>query len=283
MKYSFLKEVNSFKKQLLETSEIDPTQIQSQTDNINISSILERLIAQLQDQVSTLKNQFDRKDKVINTLLEKLEKKRHEEISPSRATTNNSYIVQTSSVIQATSVKTQHDNINMNQDSKIKNITKSQNTTQAITNTYVPPTSKENTKNKSNIENEGNTMCQKSTEQDQLKENPKSKRNSVIIIGDSMIKHTNGWEIAKKLKPECKVFVRNFPGATTQCMADYMKPSIRAKPNHFILHVGTNDLNSNRPPDEIATAIIDLASELKSEKSGISTWHHRGSQPSPKI
>ena len=49
-----------------------------------------------------------------------------------------------------------------------------------------------------------------------------------------MIKHRNGWEIAKKLKPECKVFVRTFPGATTQCMADYMKPSIQAKPNHFI-------------------------------------------------
>ena len=41
----------------------------------------------------------------------------------------------------------------MNQDSKIKNITKAQNTTQAITNTDVPPTSKENTKNKSDIEN----------------------------------------------------------------------------------------------------------------------------------
>ena len=85
-----------------------------------------------------------------------------------------------------------------------------------------------------------------------------------------MIKHTNGWEIAEKLKPECKGFVRNFPRATTQCMADYMKRSIRAKPNRFILHVGTNDLNSNRPPDEIAKAIIDLASELKSEKSGVS-------------
>ena len=113
MKYSFFKEVNSFKKQLLETSEIDPTRIQSQTDNINITSILERLIVQLQDQVSTLKNQLDRKDKVINTLLEKLEKKHHEEISPSRATTNGSSVVQTSSVIQGTSVKKQHDNINM--------------------------------------------------------------------------------------------------------------------------------------------------------------------------
>ena len=85
-----------------------------------------------------------------------------------------------------------------------------------------------------------------------------------------MNKHTNAWEIAKKLTPECKFLVRNFPRATTQCMADYLKPLIRAKPNHLILHVGTNDLNSNRPPDEIVKAIIDLASGLKSEKSGVS-------------
>ena len=146
MKYSFFKEANSFKKQLLETSEIDPTQSQSQTDNINISSILERLIEKLQDQISILKNQLDRKDKVINTLLEKLEKKHHEEISLSRATTNGSSVVQTSSVIKATSIKTQHDNISMNQDSTINNITTAQNTTHAITNTDVPTTSKEITK-----------------------------------------------------------------------------------------------------------------------------------------
>ena len=138
----------------------------------------------------------------------------------------------------------------MNQDSSINSITKVQNITQDITKIDVPPTSKENTRNKFYIENEGNTICRKSTEQDQPNENPKSKRNSLIILGDSMIKYTNGRETAKKLKPECKVFVRNFPGATTQCMADYMKPSIRAKPNHFILHVGTNDLNSNRPPNK---------------------------------
>ena len=49
-----------------------------------------------------------------------------------------------------------------------------------------------------------------------------------------------------------------------------MKPSIRVEPNHFILDFGTNDLNSSRPRDEIANAIIDLASELKSGKSGVS-------------
>ena len=56
-------------------------------------------------------------------------------------------------------------------------------------------------------------------------------------------------------------------------MADYMNSSIRAKPDHFILHVGTNDLNSNRSPDEITKVIIDLASKLRSGKSGVSiSW-----------
>ena len=53
---------------------------------------------------------------------------------------------QTSSVIQATSVKAQHDKINMNQDSKTNNITKAQNITRTITNTDVPPTSKKTQK-----------------------------------------------------------------------------------------------------------------------------------------
>ena len=153
----------------------------------------------------------------------------------------------------------------MNQDSTINNITTAQNTTQAKTNTDVPPASKVNTRNESDIENEGNTICWESTEQDQPNEDSKSKRKS-----HSMIKHKNGWEITEKLKPECEVFVRTFPGATIQCMTDYMKPSIQANPNHFILHVGTNDLSSNRPPDEIAKTIIDLASKLKSEKFDVS-------------
>ena len=77
----------------------------------------------------------------------------------------------------------------------------------------------------------------------------------------------------KKLKPECKIFVRNFLGATTQCMADYIKLSIRAKPNQFMIHVGTNDSNSSRPPDEIAKTIIDLAS-AELDKKGNQVNHH---------
>ena len=58
----------------------------------------------------------------------------------------------------------------------------------------------------------------------QIKILNQKKKKSVMIIEDSITKHKNRWEIAKKLKPESKVLVRTFPG--TRCMPDYIKPSI---------------------------------------------------------
>ena len=97
----------------------------------------------------------------------------------------------------------------------------------------------------------------------------KEKAKSVLIIGDSMIKHVNGWHLSKKLKPKYKVMVRSFPGAATQCMNDYGKPSIRAQPDHFILHVGTNDLISDSTPTEVARKVFDIARRLKSDTCDI--------------
>lgn len=43
-------------------------------------------------------------------------------------------------------------------------------------------------------------------------------------------------------------------------------PSKRAQQVHFILHVGTNNIISNVPPNEIARKVVDGAGKLKSEK-----------------
>ena len=48
-------------------------------------------------------------------------------------------------------------------------------------------------------------------------------------------------------------------------MKDYIKPSQRENSDHYILHVGTNDLCLDRSPELIAKSIIDLALTLKSE------------------
>ena len=48
----------------------------------------------------------------------------------------------------------------------------------------------------------------------------------VFIVGDSIIKHINGYEISGKLE-HCKVFVRPCHGATIRCLEDHVKPVLR--------------------------------------------------------
>ena len=74
----------------------------------------------------------------------------------------------------------------------------------------------------------------------------------------------------QKLNANCKVFVKTFSGAKTTCMHDYVKPSVRSSPDRFILHVGTNDLSSDKSPQEIAKSITDRATSIKNEKHDVS-------------
>ena len=53
-------------------------------------------------------------------------------------------------------------------------------------------------------------------------------------------------------------------------MDDYKKPSGREKPDHFIIHVKSNDLNSEVSPKSIAESIVDLAMYLKTESNDVS-------------
>ena len=53
-------------------------------------------------------------------------------------------------------------------------------------------------------------------------------------------------------------------------MKDYLKPSLREDPDHFILLVGSNDLSTERSPELIAKSITDLAVTLKSGSREIS-------------
>ena len=49
-----------------------------------------------------------------------------------------------------------------------------------------------------------------------------------------------------------------------------MKPSLRENPDHFVLHIGTNDLNSDRSPELIAKSITDVGSSLKNDSHDVS-------------
>ena len=95
-------------------------------------------------------------------------------------------------------------------------------------------------------------------------------KKSVIILRETMTKLLNGSEMAKKIQSNYKIYVKTFSGAAVSCMEDYIKPSLKNPPDHFILHVGTNDLSSEKCSMEIAESVINMACRLKNEIHDVS-------------
>ena len=52
-------------------------------------------------------------------------------------------------------------------------------------------------------------------------------------------------------------------------MEDHIRPTLTEKLNHIVLHVGTNDLVSDRQPDLIAKSIVDVASSIKNKNHDV--------------
>ena len=70
-----------------------------------------------------------------------------------------------------------------------------------------------------------------------------SAKKEVFILGYIIIKQVKSYSLSKSLD-NCKVDVKDFPGARVRYMRDYVRPTIRENPDHFI-HVGTSDLSTN--------------------------------------
>ena len=134
-----------------------------------------------------------------------------------------------------------------------------------ITNRKKKKKKKKTAKNEDRSEKDHNEELNKT----KVSSSPKS-RQSVYILGDSMVKKLNGFFLTKNIKHKYLVKVRPFNSAKTRCMHDHAKPTIRdMNPEHIILHVGTNDLNTEKSASHIANAIIELANSLKSETNTI--------------
>ena len=75
-----------------------------------------------------------------------------------------------------------------------------------------------------------------------------------------MVKKLNGYLLTKKVRHKFLVKVRPFSGAKVSCMVDHVKRTIcDLKPYHVILHTGTNDLCSEKTPNQIARSVTELA------------------------
>ena len=95
-------------------------------------------------------------------------------------------------------------------------------------------------------------------------------KETVFILGDSMVKKVNGFYLTRNIKHKFLVKVRPFSSAKTRCMYDHAKPTIRElNPEHIILQVGANDLNTEKTASQISNSILDVANSLKKETNTI--------------
>ena len=80
-----------------------------------------------------------------------------------------------------------------------------------------------------------------------------------------MIKHMNGREDCR----DDSVKIRCHPGATTDDIIDYIRPTVRKRPDMIIIHTGTNDIqnkvNTFQKVRKVITTIkeIDVNNEIQ--------------------
>ena len=90
-----------------------------------------------------------------------------------------------------------------------------------------------------------------------------------------MVKHKTGLGISKN----DQVQVKKHPGTTTDDIIDYIKPTIRQKPDMVIINSGTNDLTKDVNTMSRVQKVVAAAKEIDTEskiKLGLSDITARG-------
>ena len=85
-----------------------------------------------------------------------------------------------------------------------------------------------------------------------------------------MVKKIGGYLLTSSGSHKYIVKVRPFLSAKTIDMLDYIKPTQRdLNPEVYLLHVGTNDLSSNKSAEQISLDILNLANSLKLDNNTV--------------
>ena len=86
-----------------------------------------------------------------------------------------------------------------------------------------------------------------------------------------MVKKIDGYLLTISINHKYIVKVRPFLSAKTVDMVDYIKPAQRDfSPDVYLLHVGTNDLTSNKSPEQISLDMLNLAKSMKLDNNTVS-------------
>ena len=186
--------------------------------------------------------------------------------------------------------KINNDNINNNMANNINSNTGNETTTRENyinsnegsrnSNSNNNSSSKENNINNSNINSKINIInIKNNSKENNINSNgghnittnkQKQTRKTAFIIGDSMVKKIDGYLLTSSVSQKYIVKVRPFLSPKTIDMLDYIKQTQRNfNPDVYLLHVGTNDLSSNKSPEHISLDILNLANSLKLDNNTV--------------
>lgn len=225
-------EVNAAIELLLKDQHLSP---RNESNLVAIDYDNDPLVLALKDEILYLKDQIVIKDKIVHDMITKPcdESKNNNDIEILNVSDNN------------------NNNIKLHNRFQILNTTN-------VSNWSDPH---------DNILNENETNDFASNDGNMSTKNKKYR--STTIIGDSLIKDIKGYKLKKAINNGDKVYVKAFPGASTECMEHFVKPSIKYNPDLFILHTGSNDLRKNKSPREIADGIVNLATKIKTSNNDV--------------
>ena len=98
----------------------------------------------------------------------------------------------------------------------------------------------------------------------------KTNKRTISILTDSMAKDIEPHRMRKSLmNTNDKVYMKCFNGANIEDMGSYVLPTLKHNNDLHIIHVGSNDLRSEKTAEEIATNITNLAKFIKNENNEI--------------
>ena len=265
---------------LSEVRNVVSTNISSNIPKIDTTIHLQKHIDSLTSEIFFLREELKEKNDLIKTFLNKLSKpdivvnETVKEITslrkhPNAEQTANAIMeLRSSSDRQKENDKKRSANNILSKCNKSEGDTSSKKDNKINRNKITLVESSDNNNRSNEAKNDDNPPTE---EKKQTKETIANKKSKVFILGDSMVKHIQGWEINRKLDYKQNVYVRQFPGAKINCMSDYVKPCTRENnPDHIIFHVGTNDIPSTKTPEFIARSILDLAKNVSSENCSVS-------------
>jgi len=98
----------------------------------------------------------------------------------------------------------------------------------------------------------------------QTEEHRQQKKSKyTAVLGDSLLRGIRRDKISRSTKQ--RVRIGCFPGATIEDMKYYIKPTLKRKPDHVILHIGTNNSLANSA-EEVTAGIATLCDEITQDQ-----------------